>query len=157
MDAAIESPETEEVAHEGETLSEGQQVLLDMLKEKHGLADEQSFAMWLRIPLMASKQKWVLAASVVISALAFALLGGTVPIWALVILPVVGILAVLASAERDVLSWGPDGLLLHKPVGSKLDEGTSVSIQRDGGNVSIDGVSYHADKMALDTLDEFMV
>ena len=156
MDAAIESAEAEEVDEELETLSQGQQVLLDLMKEKHGLAEEQSFAMWLRIPLMASKQKWVLAATVLISALAFILLAASVPIWALAIVPVIGIFAVLASAERDVLSLGPDGLLLHKPIGSDLDEGTAVSAEWDGGNVTVDGVSYHADKLALEKLEELM-
>lgn len=149
MDGVTESPETP-------TLSEGHQLLLDLLKEKHELADDRSFAMWLRVPLMRSKQRWVLAATAVIAVVvALLVLVAGVPTWAFAV-PAVGLLAVFAFTERDVLSLGSDGPRLHKPVDSKLDEGTVVAFERQGGRVVVDGVDYRADSLALDTVERLL-
>ncbi len=145
MDGVIESSESED-------LSEGQQLLLKLLKEKHDLADDRTFAMWLRVPLMRSKQKWVLAGAIVATLVAF-LLAGVLPIFVIALVPLVGLAAVAAFTERDVLSFGPGGLMLHQPWNSKLDEGKSVSIERNGTSVIVDGVSYRAESAGLDTID----
>lgn len=149
MDAVIETSESD-------ALSEGQRVLLELLKDKHDLADDQTFAMWLTVPMMASRQKWALLAAgvmVVVAALLVLVAGAPTLVFAA---PGVGLLAALLLTERHVLSWGSSGLLLHKPVKSKLDAGEAAELERDGSTVVIRGAEYRADSHSLETLTRLM-
>lgn len=151
VDAQEAEAAQEDTAQE-DTLNEGDQALLDMMKVNHDLYSDATFAMWLRVPLMESKQKFALAAFVVITPIVWLLLGSTAPIWVLAIFTAVAALAVGAFAERDVLSLGPEGMKLHKPEDSKVGPGTPATITRDGGKVTVNGATYAASKESLETL-----
>ncbi len=153
-----ESEQTEEL-ETTQTLTQGQSALLEMLKERHDLADDRTFAMWLRVPIMRSKQKFVLAATVVVTIAAIMLLASSVPLWALAIIPLIAAAVVAAFTERDVLSFGPDGALLHKPSGKKLSTGVMVSVERGDQSqrrLLVDGVEYGATSQALNTLTDLL-
>lgn len=150
----VDAPEAD-AADENE-LNEGDQALLDMMKVNHDLYAEATFAMWLRVPLMESKQKFALAAFVVITPIVWLLLSGSVPVWGLAIFTAVGALLVGAFAERDVLSLGPDGLKLHKPENSKVGAGVPAKMTRDEGKATVNDVTYAASKDSLDTLADLL-
>ena len=160
MESVANSPAEKEVEtseaemSEEKTLNEGDQALLDLMKDDHDLYADAEFAMWLKVPFMESKQKWALAGFVVIIPVVWLLLSGVLPVWALAVITAVGALAVGAFAERDVLSLGPDGLKLHKPIDSKVDEGTPATIERTGNKVTVNGVTYAAAREPLETLTD---
>lgn len=156
MDDVVESKVDDAEAEVEQTVSlnEGDQALLDMMKSNHALYAEATFAMWLRVPLMESKQKFALAAFVVLVPLGWLTLSSIVPAWALAVVTAVGALAVGAFAERDVLSLGPDGLKVHRPAESKVGPGIPAEITYGGGKVVVNGDTYAASKASLGTLAE---
>ena len=106
-------------------LSERQQKFLEVVHNL-GVARDKQFAMWIRVPITRSWRAWAVLGLLAVS---IALIAATqAATWTLG-LGLLALLAVPAGRDRNLLSWGEDGSMLHRPARGKFDGGVSATVE----------------------------